>query len=74
MANNRLYIVHKPTGKKLYLGKRMGFGWYFHGHFDLNEKIDDFFDECLGDGDQDDFAIGMDEPYNESMIETNGLA
>ncbi len=28
MANNRLYLVHRPTGFALFLGKRMLRGWY----------------------------------------------
>ena len=28
MANNRIYLTHKPTGKQVCIGKRMGNGWY----------------------------------------------
>jgi hypothetical protein len=28
MANNRLFLVYRPTGAAVLLGKRMGWGWY----------------------------------------------
>lgn len=28
MANNRLWLMHRPSGKAVCLGKRMGVGWY----------------------------------------------
>ena len=28
MANNRMFLLHRPSGKAVYLGKRMGWGWY----------------------------------------------
>jgi hypothetical protein len=28
MANNRMYLVYKPTGRAVFLGKRMGQEWY----------------------------------------------
>lgn len=28
MANNRMWLLHKPTGKAVFLGKRMGDQWY----------------------------------------------
>jgi hypothetical protein len=29
MANNRMYLVHVPSGLAVYLGKTMGDEWYF---------------------------------------------
>ena len=46
MANNRMYLVHKVTGKKLYLGKRMGHGYYRPPEA---EAMQAFFDECGAD-------------------------
>lgn len=46
MANNRMYLVHKVTGKKLYLGKRMGHGYY---NPQLPEALQTFFDQCAAD-------------------------
>jgi len=42
MANNRIFLVHKPSGKRVTLGKRMGAGWYNSN--DLKSQINDFFD------------------------------
>ena len=74
MANNRMYLVHKPSGLKFYLGKRMGWGWYCKPEEDLTGKLQKFFDECIeNNGDeinsQDDFAIGMEDPLNDCMIQ-----
>ena len=43
MANNRMYLLHIPTGKKLKLGKRMGGGYYDPP---TAEQMDAFFSEC----------------------------
>lgn len=40
MANNRMILVYRPTGQAVYLGKRLGDGWYDVPH----GNIDDF---CL---------------------------
>ena len=74
MANNRMYIVFKPTGDKVYLGKRMGWGWYDVPK-NLPEKLEQLFqvaETCLEDNfHQDDFAIGMEDPLNDSMVNVN---
>lgn len=58
MANNRLFLMHKPTGLALYLGKRMGHEWY--SNHDLpKETLNAFFDRC--DIDPDDFAVAMED-------------
>jgi hypothetical protein len=64
MANNRMWLVHRPSGERLYLGKRMGHGWYRHPvaiDGDLNEKIATFFDkaEAFGSG-LDAFVLQME--------------
>ena len=28
MADNRMYLVHRPTGLAVLLGKSLGWGWY----------------------------------------------
>lgn len=58
MANNRLYLYHRPTGAYVHLGKRMSEGWY--GAPD-KERIDEFFQKCWEDlpssASQDDFIL-----------------
>ena len=62
MANNRMYLVHKPSGYYVYLGKRMGEGWYdspcenIQKLFDAQEK----YYNWIG---QDDYVI-VDEDVN----------
>jgi len=46
MANNRLFIVHRPTGKWLYFGKRMLLGWY---DAPTQEKFEAFFESVATD-------------------------
>jgi len=50
LANNVMFIVHRPTGKAVRVAKRMGDGWYIANDdlldhltilFDLAEKHDD---------------------------------
>ena len=64
-----MYLVFKPTGDKVYLGKRMGWGWY-DVHDDIKEKIIALFEIAENgdyEGEQDDFALGMEDPYNEHI-------
>jgi hypothetical protein len=60
MANNYLFLVYRPTGRAIQIGKRMGFGWYTHNDEDVNLK--QFYSECEQaaidlDADQDDFVL-----------------
>lgn len=58
MANNRLFLVHRPSGTKIYLGKRMAVGWYDGPSTEVNE----FFGRCAGPPDgQDDFCLAMED-------------
>jgi hypothetical protein len=70
MANNRMYLVFKPTGDKVYLGKRMGYGWY-NVPDDIQQQLTNLFEvaENSYSGSQDDFCIGMEEPFNDCMVE-----
>lgn len=57
MANNRLYLVHKPTGTSVKLGKRMGQGYYMAVEA---EKLQEFFDTCEDFDAAADPCIGFD--------------
>ncbi len=62
MANNRLYLIHRPSGAWVQLGTRMGFGWG-SSKFDLNERINNFFQlakESSDDESQDEFILAME--------------
>jgi len=47
MANDRMYLVHKPTGKCLYMGKHMWDGWY---NAPDKEQIEEFYDRVGAQG------------------------
>lgn len=61
MANNRLILYHRPTGHYVYLGKRMGWGWYLNWAETMGEQMQAFYQRCIDDlppgGDQDDFIL-----------------
>ena len=61
MANNRMFLVHRPTGLSIMLGKRMGWGWYA---CPKGEKIQSFFEHLsdeLSEPRQDDFILALED-------------
>lgn len=70
MANNRMYLCHPETQQAVYLGKRLGDGWYGCPE-NVAEKISEMFakvEEQCG-GTDDGFCIGLeDERGNERAI------
>lgn len=63
MANNRMYLVFRPTGDAVLLGKRLGWGWYGVPS-DVSERIASLFEAAEGasgkEVSQDDFAIALE--------------
>ena len=62
MANNRMLLCYRPSGRIIGLGKRMGFGWY---NAVKKEKLDEFFAQCEQDAlevedSQDAFCLLME--------------
>lgn len=57
MANNRLWLVHRRTGKRVMLAKHFD-GWSTLG--DLDEKLNQFFDGDEYIYERDDFALDME--------------
>ncbi len=62
MANNRLLLVYRPTGRAMVIGKRMGTGWYSRG--DILKRLDAFFDEA-----ETEWEEGMNHDDFELVIE-----
>lgn len=65
MANNRMYIVHIPTGYAVCFGKRMGWGWYLGAGSNTNAALEELYEklEAIGygeEGRQDDFGIALE--------------
>ena len=60
MANNRMFLVHRPTGRSVFLGKRMSYGWFDPPSADALQA---FYQECEIDTPlaQDDFVIAMED-------------
>lgn len=67
MANNRMFLVHVPTGLAVYLGRRMAWGWYNHADnenigpniarlFRVLEEMNDSYA-----GRQDDFSVALED-------------
>lgn len=67
MANNRMYLVHKPTGFAFFLGKRMGAEWY-NPHECTVDDLNEFFEECYDGGGQDEFCLAMEGSADPSVI------
>ena len=67
MANNRMYLVHIPTGLAVMIGKRLGWGWYMHpeSQSDLGNRIALLYEvlekEYSYEGNQDDFTIALED-------------
>jgi len=63
MANNRMFLIHKPSKLGIMLGKRLGWGWY--GAPDKSE-VERFYKYLSDnpesyDGSQDDFVLAMED-------------
>lgn len=71
MANNRMWLIYKPTGHAVLLAKRMSDGWYLNDPDTLGTSMTRFLDavdadqvwnKVLCSGEQDDFALGLEVP------------
>ena len=63
MANNRMYLIHRPSGLGVSLGKRMVGPWY--NAPDKNEMemfYHHIFFNC--DGSNDDFVLAVEDGRN----------
>ncbi len=68
MANNRIYLVHKPTLAGVFIGKRMGWGWYSQPKGDSMEVFYDYVAENSKTAkEQDDFIIVMEDGINDNF-------
>lgn len=63
MANNRLWLLHRPSGERIFLGKRMALGWY-GAPDDLGAQITELYEKIereYGVEEQDDFVLAMED-------------
>ena len=68
MANNRMFLIHKPTKLGIMLGKRMAWGWYDAPSQDQMEKFFCYLSQNLEDS-QDDFILAMEDCENSSCYD-----
>lgn len=64
MANNRMYLVHKPSKTGVYIGKRMGHGWYCGAQYDTGKAIAEFYEYLENNEDireQDEFILVQED-------------
>lgn len=61
MANNRMYLVHRPTGRGIHIGSRGAWGWATAKYLqaDLKELFSSVADDPCGP--QDDFIVVMED-------------
>lgn len=57
MANNRMWLLHKPSGKAVMLGKRYGSGWAVKDGVSLSDQLAELFALCEGD----DWTLAMED-------------
>ncbi len=65
MANNRMYLLHRPSGLAAYLGKHMGAGWYTSKG--TRKRVEALFDRAWDwsvdngvEGINEDFCVAME--------------
>ena len=75
MANNRIYLVHKPSGVGVYIGKHMGWEWY--NGMDptvLGTHINTFLaaitDHCIGAREHESVMVVMESSTDPSVETT----
>lgn len=61
MANNYLFLVHRPSSKSVLIGKRMGYGWYIREPEKLGQRLMKFYEEMEGLPGQDDFVLAIED-------------
>lgn len=59
MANNRMWLIHKPSKLGIKLGKRLGWGWYAAPETSELERFYDYLAEQADN--QDDFVLAMED-------------
>ena len=62
MANDRMFLLHEPSGYHVYIGKRMGWGWYgIPPAFQKTaQRLFDLVESQEAEGDQDSFVIALE--------------
>ena len=65
MANNRMWLIHRPTKLGIMLGKRLGFGWYKPPETKELERFYEYLGKNIdSEQNQDDFVLAMEDCSN----------
>jgi hypothetical protein len=65
-----MFLVHTPTGLGVFLGKRMGYGWYTSDTHDTRPALDALYDKLQEMGypeGQDQFSLVMEDESGNTM-------
>ena len=68
MANNRMWLIHRPSKLGIKLGKRMAVGWYDAPEKDEVERFFQYLEDN-SEGSQDDFILTMDDGAESSVVD-----
>lgn len=71
MANNRMFLVHVPSGVAVCIATRMGYGWHVNDRNRLAAKVqywlDVILDELEDAAEQDDVALILEHSDRQSI-------
>ena len=67
MANNRMFLIHKPSKLGVMLGKNMGCSWYKAPEKDTLESFYEYI-ASKAEMNQDDFVLAMEDCENSSCF------
>lgn len=60
MANERMFLLHEPSGFYVPLGKRMGWGYYNAPKGERIQRLFDMVESQEAYGDQDAFVVAFE--------------
>ena len=62
MANERMFLLHRPSGKMILLGKHMGEEWYKPPtEEELSKFYESVYQTCIHDGlSNEDFVLAIE--------------
>ncbi|MBL4680848.1 MAG: hypothetical protein JKY88_09015 [Pseudomonadales bacterium] len=68
MANNRMFLIHKPSRIGAYIGKRMARGWYDPPEQEYIQKFYDYLEDNYFDS-RDDLVLAMEDATDSTCFD-----
>ncbi len=67
MANDRMFIINKVTGRRFYLAKHFCQGWFTHSGKEMADAFQEYLDEDIEHfwGNEHAYAIGYEDTEEE---------